>query len=159
MALSPKSPLARVLALLGGSAQFPNLLAGVPEPGSGGDREFRGFHLTNEGRAAVAGVLVALMFLMFVAIRLDPSGASSQPALTAVSAKTLPTFWTVHTGQTFSLIAEQTGLTVEQIEDLNPYTDPGTLSVGQQIRLRPAPPAKPATGSKSAAGAKSTVGH
>jgi len=152
MALSPKSPFARVLALLGGSAQFPKLLAGVPEPGSGRDREYRGFHLTNEGRAAIAGVLVALMFVMFVAIRLDPSGASSQTGLTAVSAKTLPTYWTVHTGETFSLIAERTGLSVEQIEDLNPYTDPGTLAVGQQIRLRAAPPAKPAAASKSAGG-------
>jgi LysM repeat protein len=100
-------------------------------------REFHGFRLTAEARAVVSGILVAVMFLMFVAIRLDPSGGAGTHQLTAVSAKTIPEFWVVHTGESYASIAARTGLSVARIEDLNPYVYPDSLEVGQRIRLRP----------------------
>jgi LysM repeat protein len=75
------------------------------------------------------------MLMMFVVIRLDPSG-STAGRVTAVSAKTIPSVWVVRAGQTYELIAERTGLSVAQLEYLNPHTDPGTLDVGAAIRLR-----------------------
>lgn len=95
-----------------------------------------GLRLTSEARAAVGGILVGLMLLLFVVIRLDPSGGSTSSGLTAVSVKTIPSVWVVRAGQTYGLIAERTGLSVEELEQLNPETDPGALTVGEQIRLR-----------------------
>jgi hypothetical protein len=103
---------------------------------SGPPRDFTGFRLTSEARAVVAGILVAAMFLMFAAIRLDPSGGGAHP-LTAVSARTIPALWVVHSGETFGSIAARTGLSVAALEALNPYTYPGSLQVGQAIKLRP----------------------
>lgn len=91
--------------------------------------------MSTETRAAISGILVALMLMLLVVIRLDPAASSSNPQLTSVSAKTLPTFWVVKPGQTFAVIAAQTGLSLTALENLNPYVDPGTLQVGEQIRL------------------------
>jgi LysM repeat protein len=117
---------------------LPNLRDGLPDGGAVRQhepREFRGLRLSTEARAAVTGMLVALMFLTFLLIRLDPAGGSAG-SLSTVSAKTLHATWVVKQGQTFTLIAQQTGLSVAELEDLNPYTDPGALDVGQRIRLR-----------------------
>jgi LysM repeat protein len=46
------------------------------------------------------------------------------------------TFYRVKLNDTLGLIAEQTGVPVEQLEALNPDLDPQNLIVGQRIRLR-----------------------
>jgi LysM repeat protein len=46
------------------------------------------------------------------------------------------TFYRVRLNDTLGLIAEQTGVPVEQLEELNPELDPQNLIVGQRIRLR-----------------------
>jgi LysM repeat protein len=46
------------------------------------------------------------------------------------------TFYRVRLNDTLSLIAEQTGVPVEQLEALNPDLDSQNLIVGQRIRLR-----------------------
>jgi hypothetical protein len=46
------------------------------------------------------------------------------------------TFYKVRLNDTLGLIAEQTGVPVEQLEALNPELDPQNLIVGQRIRLR-----------------------
>ena len=46
------------------------------------------------------------------------------------------TFYRVRLNDTLGLIAEQTGVPVERLEELNPELDPQNLIVGQQIRLR-----------------------
>jgi hypothetical protein len=46
------------------------------------------------------------------------------------------TFYRVRLNDTLGLIAEQTGVPVEQLEALNPELDPQNLIVGQRIRLR-----------------------
>ena len=45
-------------------------------------------------------------------------------------------FYRVRLNDTLSLIAEQTGVPVEQLEALNPELDAQNLIVGQRIRLR-----------------------
>jgi hypothetical protein len=146
MPRTPRNPPERLIAWL---ADFfvPNFREPLPErkprrhPEFGGRIDYRGLRLTAEARAALAGVLVALMFVTFLVARLDPAGSSPPGSdLTAVSAKTIPAVWVVHTGQTFGEISAQTGVSVTQIEDLNPYVDPGALQVGERIRLKPAAP-------------------
>jgi LysM repeat protein len=46
------------------------------------------------------------------------------------------TFYRVRLNDTLGLIAQQTGVSVEQLEALNPELDPQNLIVGQRIRLR-----------------------
>jgi hypothetical protein len=144
----PQKPAARLISWLAGLQVLPNPRDGLPDPNSrsrsgfGSRVDYRGLRLTREARAALAGALVGLMFLSFLVVRLDPSGSSGPGGLTAVSAKTLPAVWVVHSGQTYELISERTGVSVTALEDLNPYVDPGTLQVGERIRLS----AKPARG-------------
>lgn len=45
-------------------------------------------------------------------------------------------FYTVQTGDTLGGIAEQVGLSVERLQELNPELDPQALVSGQKIRLR-----------------------
>jgi len=99
-------------------------------------RELRGRRATGEVRAAAGGTLVALMLLLFVAIRLDPAGGSRESRVTAVGVRTLPAYWVVQAGDTFGLIARRTGLSVVEIEALNPHADAGSLAVGERIVLR-----------------------
>jgi teichoic acid transport system ATP-binding protein len=44
--------------------------------------------------------------------------------------------YTVETGDTLAGIAEKTGVTVEQLQELNPELDPQALVSGQKIELR-----------------------
>jgi teichoic acid transport system ATP-binding protein len=41
----------------------------------------------------------------------------------------------VRPGDTLALIAERTGVTVEELQDLNPEIDANSLTVGQKIKL------------------------
>ncbi len=43
--------------------------------------------------------------------------------------------YTVRPGDTLALIAERTGIPVEEITELNPRVDPNNLTVGQKIKL------------------------
>ncbi len=47
-----------------------------------------------------------------------------------------PTSYEVQAGDTLGAIAEQTGVSVEQIQQLNPDVDPEALSTGQELDLR-----------------------
>jgi LysM repeat protein len=44
--------------------------------------------------------------------------------------------YTVKTGDTLGTIAETTGVSVEQLQELNPELDPQALVSGQKIKLR-----------------------
>jgi LysM repeat protein len=44
--------------------------------------------------------------------------------------------YTVKTGDTLGAIAEKTGVSVEQLQELNPELDPQALVSGQKIKLR-----------------------
>jgi len=45
-------------------------------------------------------------------------------------------FYTVKTGDTLAGIAEQVGVSVAQLQELNPALDPQALVSGQKIRIR-----------------------
>jgi LysM repeat protein len=45
-------------------------------------------------------------------------------------------FYIVQPGDSLSTIADEEGLELETLEQLNPDLDPQTLSAGQQVRLR-----------------------
>jgi hypothetical protein len=44
--------------------------------------------------------------------------------------------YVVKEGDTLASIAEKTGITVEELQELNPDLDPQTLVTGQRVRLR-----------------------
>jgi LysM repeat protein len=67
---------------------------------------------------------------------LGGSNTTSRPPSSSAAARKLPTYWLVLPGQTYSQIAERTGLSVDQLERLNPSTDPYSLVPGQRLRLR-----------------------
>jgi LysM repeat protein len=91
-------------------------------------------------------VILFILISLAVAAALDGSGAPSTSAAAEAKERKLPPYWTVHTDQTYSVIAHRTGLTVDQLERFNPYTDPSNLVPGEHIKLRlhvPKAPPKP----------------
>ena len=75
----------------------------------------------------------------------ESTGANDLPAATDTGAKTTtttpkqkktPKTYTIKANDTLSGIAEQFGLTVEELETLNPDLDPQGLVAGQKIKLR-----------------------
>jgi LysM repeat protein len=104
--------------------------------------------------AAPAAFLLAVtvaVFFVRAALRPDraqqPGGssASTTQAPHTVSTTTVGTtaakaaarrFWTVRAGDTFSVIAARTGVSVAVLESLNPNVSPTTLFIGEKIRIR-----------------------
>ena len=61
------------------------------------------------------------------------TGPSATSARTATDRER--TTYTVRPGDTLALISERTGVSVEDLQQLNPRVDPNNLTVGQKIRL------------------------
>ena len=58
----------------------------------------------------------------------------------------LPVYWTVHPGDTLTIISDKTGLTIGQLEAYNPNAAPQSLLPGERLLLRahrPKPRPKP----------------
>jgi LysM repeat protein len=85
-----------------------------------------------------AGV-AALVIAMLVAI-ITTLGGSGPSADAGDATRRLPPYWTVHRGESYSVIAEKTGLSVDQLETFNPYTNPQTIRPGQRLKLTLHPP-------------------
>jgi hypothetical protein len=66
-------------------------------------------------------------------------------------------FYTVRAGDNLALIAEKTGVTLEELRLLNPRLDPQALVTGQRVRLR-ASGASGATGATGSTGAQGDTG-
>ena len=47
-----------------------------------------------------------------------------------------PPSYTVQAGDTLGSVAEDTGVSVERLQEMNPQLDPQTLNAGQRINLR-----------------------
>ena len=91
----------------------------------------------------IPAVIALLGIAVIVAVFVSLTGSGPQP-VTTTAAKHLPPFWTVHDGDSYTRIAQKTGLTVDQIETFNPYTNPSTIRPGQKLKLRlHVPPPKP----------------
>lgn len=89
-----------------------------------------------------AGLGVSLV-AMIVVIATSVGGSSSGSGNSlAAAGRNLPYYWTVRRGETYSQIAKRTGLSVDQLNRLNPNTDPRSLVPGErlELRLRPVPP-------------------
>jgi LysM repeat protein len=70
--------------------------------------------------------------------------ATTAPHATAAATTTRPKkhaapakrFYTVQTGDTFGSIAAKEGITVEQLQSLNPGVSSNALQVGQKLRIK-----------------------
>jgi LysM repeat protein len=60
--------------------------------------------------------------------------ASTTPKTTTASSQ--KSTYTVKPGDTLGMIAEETGVSVAELQELNPELDPQSLTVGDRIRLR-----------------------
>lgn len=61
--------------------------------------------------------------------------ASGGGATTATTPKSGKKTYTVRPGDTLAGIAESTGVSIEEIQELNPDVDSNSLSIGQELRL------------------------
>lgn len=90
----------------------------------------------------IPAILATLVVAVLAAVAISLSGGDGPRADAAPSQ--LPPWWTVHRGESYSKIAQKTGLTVDQLETFNPYTNPATIVPGQRLKLRlHVPPPKP----------------
>jgi LysM repeat protein len=64
--------------------------------------------------------------------RSDPTAGGRTPREGAGG----PAIYTVKAGDTLGSIAEDTGVSVESLRELNPQLDPQTITTGQRINLR-----------------------
>ena len=102
---------------------------------------------------ALLVALAAVGYVVSSATNEDaPSGSSSQSRgsgekktstgtrTSTGEARTTPTSqpktYTVKAGDTLGTIAETTGVSVAELQELNPELDPQSLTVGERIRLR-----------------------
>jgi LysM repeat protein len=91
---------------------------------------------------------LAVLFVAMVVVAITTLTGTEKPSQAAIARQAelrkLPVYWTVHRGDSYGLIAEKTGLTVDELETFNPYVDPSTLVPGQRVKLRAhVPPPKP----------------
>ena len=83
------------------------------------------------------GLIAALLLVGYLAVStLGGTRSTSDVPAAAVADRDLPPYWKVKAGDTYSHIAEKTGLTMEQLETFNPRIDPTTIQPGQKIKLR-----------------------
>ncbi len=66
----------------------------------------------------------------------DLPAATNETTATERQQKRGPATYTIKANDTLSAIAEEHGLTVERLEELNPELDPQGLVAGQKIKLR-----------------------
>lgn len=119
-------------------------LAGAPPGPSGVQRD---------DHRLVAYLIIAALVALFVAIvvvAVTSLSGGGQPAPAAdkraAELRKLPPWYTVKRGDTYVKIAQRTGLTVDELETFNPYTDPSAIQPGQRLKLRlhvPKPKPKP----------------
>ncbi|HEX5146928.1 MAG TPA: LysM domain-containing protein [Conexibacter sp.] len=69
----------------------------------------------------------------------DSSGAARTTTTTqrARRPKPPPRFYTVRSGDTLTVIAQRTHVSLETIQRLNPQIDPNALQTGQRLKLSP----------------------
>jgi LysM repeat protein len=82
------------------------------------------------------GLVVALLLVGYVAVSMISGARSSPDATAAAAARHLPPFYVVKAGDSYSSIAQKTGLTIDQLETFNPRVDPTTIRPDQRLKLR-----------------------
>jgi len=66
----------------------------------------------------------------------DSGQQQQEQTATAPKARRQPATYTIQSGDTLGAIAEETGVPVETLQQLNPEIDPQALIAGQKIKLR-----------------------
>lgn len=107
-------------------------------------RRFRASHLLAPLALVAVAVAVAVVVLNSNAIDGNENGpevtttqkTETERVRTTPSGRRLRRNYVVRPGDSFGSISERTGVSVEQLEQLNPEVDPQALVVGQRIRLR-----------------------
>lgn len=94
--------------------------------------------------APLALLAAAVAVVIVVQASRRDSSASSAPGPTrtvatqpARRARAAPRSYVVQAGDTLSLIADETGVSLETILRLNPDVDPNALQTGQRLKLSP----------------------
>lgn len=119
-----------------------------PHAGPGGvdydDRSSIGAYLAFGGLLVL---LLAIVVVVVTSLNAGPGGNQAQATdERAELLSKLPPHWTVRRGDTYVRIAQETGLTVDELETFNPRTDPSSIQPGQRLKLRknvPQPRPKP----------------
>lgn len=100
----------------------------------------------NPARLAAPLALLAAVIAVIVVVQASGSSSSSPstPAATrtvltqhARRARRAPRAYVVKPGDTLSVIADKTGVSLETIQRLNPSVDPQALQTGQRLKLAP----------------------
>jgi LysM repeat protein len=94
--------------------------------------------------ALVAFVIAFLVVLSNSGVSHDSGGGATPPSTTPTGSSTTRTTsrfahrhtYTVRAGDTLGAIAIKTGVSVTNLEDLNPGLDPEGLVAGQRLKLR-----------------------
>jgi len=94
--------------------------------------------------ALVAFVIAFLVVLSNSGVSHDSGGGATPPTTTPTGSSTTRTTsrfahrhtYTVRAGDTLGAIAIKTGVSVTNLEDLNPGLDPEGLVAGQKLKLR-----------------------
>jgi LysM repeat protein len=96
--------------------------------------------------AAPLALLAAAVAVVVVVASSRSTSTSSTPSLstrTAItqparsSSRTAPRAYVVKAGDTLTVIADKTGVTLDEILRLNPDVDPNALQTGERLRLSP----------------------
>ena len=95
-------------------------------------------------RAAAVAALVVAAIVVVIAIGAALGGGGSDSATSHGGEKTahhshrrhVPATYEVQSGDTLISIAHETGVTVREIEALNPQVDPQILIAGEVLKLR-----------------------
>jgi LysM repeat protein len=99
----------------------------------------------NPARLAAPLALLAAVIAVVVVVQASGSGSStSTPAPTRTIAtqparhvRSPPRSYVVKAGDTLTVIASRTGVSLETIQRLNPSVDPQALQTGQRLKLSP----------------------
>jgi LysM repeat protein len=103
--------------------------------------------MTDRNLARVAAPLALVAAAVAIAIVVQASGSDSPSSTqtatrTAVTQparqrRTTPRIYVVKAGDTLTVIADESGVSLETIQRLNPDVDPQALQTGQRLRLTP----------------------
>ena len=82
------------------------------------------------------------MVAIVVVVTNSPRGVQThqKPARAHREARRIAPYWTVHPGDTLTIISHRTGLSVALLEARNPNTDPQSLLPGERLLLWRHPP-------------------
>ena len=117
-------------------------LVGAPV-GSGGVGDDNGRFVAYLIFGGLAVLFCAIVVVAIASVSGEDE-ASKAAAERQARLQKLPVYWKVKRGDTYVRIAQKTGLTVDELETFNPYTDPSTIRPGQRLKLRAkVPPPKP----------------